>query len=63
MLAWETAGDIATQTLRAVEARKPYIVLTRDGRAVYFMKRHFPGIFLRLAPRIAKAAFAKAEAA
>ncbi len=58
-----TAADMAEQTLRGIEARKPYIVLTRDGKAIYFFKRHFPKFYLRLAPRIAKKAFAKAEAA
>lgn len=62
-LASANAAEMADQTLRAVEQQKPYIVLTRDGRAIYFLKRHFPEVFLRLAPRLAKAAFAKAEAA
>jgi short-subunit dehydrogenase len=62
-LASATAQEMASQTLHGLQKSKPYIVLTRDGRAIYFMKRHFPQLFLRLAPRIAKAAFAKAEAA
>lgn len=57
-----TAEYVAEQTLRGIEKRKTYIVIGKQARMIYWIKRLSPNLWLRLAPKVARRAFAKADA-
>jgi short-subunit dehydrogenase len=58
-----TSEDAAEQTLRGLEAGGTYIVIGSQARLIYRIKRFAPNLWLRLAPKVARKAFAKADAA
>jgi short-subunit dehydrogenase len=58
-----TSEDAAEQTLRGLEASGTYIVIGSQARLIYRIKRFAPNLWLRLAPKVARKAFAKADAA
>lgn len=57
-----SSADAAWATLRGIAGGRTYLLVGMQARFVYFIKRHFPNFFNRLAPWIAKKAFAKADA-
>ncbi len=57
-----TSEDAATQTLRGIERGGPYIIIGSQARLIYRIKRFAPALWFRLAPGIARKAFAAADA-
>lgn len=45
---------VAAKALRKINRGKFYVVLPADARALWFVKRHFPGFFLRIVGRLAE---------
>jgi short-subunit dehydrogenase len=57
-----TSEEAAEQTLRGMEERRTYILVGNQARVIYWLERLAPNLWLRLAPRVARKAFAKANA-
>jgi len=57
-----TSEEAAERTLRGLEAGGTYIVIGSQARVICRIKRFAPNLWLRLAPKIARKAFAKADA-
>ncbi len=47
------ADDVARITLKKAGRKSPYVVIPRDAKLVFFMKRYFPKLYLNLSARTA----------
>lgn len=56
-----TAKQAAVATLHGIERGGPYIFVGAQGRIIYVIKRFLPRLWLRIAHRVAKKAYAQAD--
>ena len=58
-----TSEDAAVETLKGLERGGTYIIIGSQARLIYRLKRFAPALWFRLAPKIARKAFAAADTA
>ena len=61
-LAQLTSEQAAEETLRGVEFGRTHILVGKQARSIYRLKRYAPNLWLHLAPKVARKAYARADA-
>ena len=60
-MATMTSQEAAQSTLRGIEGKRAHVVFGGQAWLLYLLKRCAPGLWLRLAPKVARKAFATAD--